>query len=348
MSWEKGFYCEMNRNKLKIVGQIALVVVAIALVYVVIMLIDDRIGIFDSDEDYDYYEEELPITIGDQEYELAHEVSSYLIMGTDESGKEELERTNYEGSMADFLLVLMVDDTDESYGFIEINRDTISEVPLLLKDGTDYASADMQLCVAHAYGGSKRESCENTVKAVSGFLRNIPFDGYYALKMEAIPELNHAVGGVTVTIEDDFSSVDSAMEEGKTITLTDEQAYTFLHARQGLGDGENTSRMRRQRAYMDALMEQVKEKAASSKKFVSKVYDSLSYYATTDMGSKTVTNLAQKLTSYTSKGTVSPEGESKVGTILGDGIEHSEFYVDEDALDELIMDMYPLQEAEEE
>jgi hypothetical protein len=45
---------------------------------------------------------------------------------------------------------------------------------------------------------------------------------------------------------------------------------------------------------------------------------------------------------------VTPEGTDTVGYVLGDGIEHAEFYVDESALETLIMDMYPLREVEEE
>ena len=63
--------------------------------------------------------------------------------------------------------------------------------------------------------------------------------------MDEIAQLNHVIGGATVTIEDDFSDVDSSLVQGETITLTDEQAYNFLSARMNVGDGENESRMRR-------------------------------------------------------------------------------------------------------
>ncbi len=241
-----------RRQKMKIAGQIGLVILGIAVIYLIVMLIDNRIGIFESDDtDDSYEEEELPIDIDGKIYELSHEMSTYLVMGTDNSGNEEAdERKDYVGSMADFMLLLVVDDTDQTYQYIQLNRDTITEVPFLLADGTSYASADIQMCCAHAYGGSKMESCENTEKTVSMFLHGIPIDGYYALKMDAIPELNHAVGGVTVTIEDDFTAIDPEMKPGATLKLSDEQAYTFVHNRMDIGDGENTSRMRRHRAYI--------------------------------------------------------------------------------------------------
>lgn len=336
-----------RKNKLKIVGQIALVVAAIGLVYLIVMLIDRRIGLFDGDDDDVSYEEEvLPIMIEDQEYELAHDVSSYLIMGTDASGMEELDRMNYEGSMADFLLVVMVDDTDETYSFIQLNRDTMTKVPLLQKDGTSFASANIQLCCAHWYGGTKRESCKNTVRTVSMLLRGIPIDGYYAMKMDALPQLNHAVGGVTVTIEDDFSNVDASMKQGETITLTDDQAYTYVRSRGGMEDDTNEARMRRHQTFMNALMEQVKEQA-TNEKYVAKLYEELQDYATTDMGSKTMTNLAKRIHGYKYLGLFTLEGETTVGKALQDDIEHAEFYVDEEKLDEMVLSIYPLKAIED-
>ena len=73
---------------------------------------------------------------------------------------------------------------------------------------------------------------------MSHLLGGVPIDGYYELPMKAIPVLNKQVGGVTVTLEDDFSSVDAAMVKGKTITLSDSQAFHYIHDRYGVGDEE--------------------------------------------------------------------------------------------------------------
>ena len=59
--------------------------------------------------------------------------------------------------------------------------------------------------------------------------------------MDEIAQLNHVIGGATVTIEDDFSQIDPTLVKGETITLSDEQAYSFLHARLNVGDEENES-----------------------------------------------------------------------------------------------------------
>lgn len=49
---------------------------------------------------------------------------------------------------------------------------------------------------------------ENTVDAVSTLLKGQKVDGYAMINMSAIQVVNDMVGGVTVTIEGDFSERD--------------------------------------------------------------------------------------------------------------------------------------------
>ena len=130
-----------------------------------------------------------------------------------------------------------------------------------MADGTANASAKMQLCTAHWYGKDKTASCENTVNTVSKMLGGVPIDGC-ALQMEAMSLLNHEVGGVTVTLEDDMTSLDPEMKKGTTLTLTDHQAELLIQTRYAMDDDRNTERMRRQQIFMKAFMNKMKEKNA--------------------------------------------------------------------------------------
>lgn len=143
---------------------------------------------------------------------------------------------------------------------MQLNRDTITEVPMLLQDGSANASAQMQLCTAHWYGKDKAASCGNTVETVSKMLGGLPIDGYYALKMDAMPLLNHEVGGVTVTLEDDMTKLDPAMKKGATLTLTDRQAELLMQSRYAMDDDRNTQRMRRQQIFLNAFMKKIKNR----------------------------------------------------------------------------------------
>ena len=89
--------------------------------------------------------------------------------------------------------------------------------------------------------------------AVSNMLYGNRIEGYISLNMDSIKILNHLAGGVPVTIEDDFSQSDPSLVMGQNITLTDDQAMHYVHDRMNVGDGTNECRMRRQKAYVDAL-----------------------------------------------------------------------------------------------
>lgn len=82
-------------------------------------------------------------------YSYYHDFETYLIMGTDKTGADSKV---YQGSMSDFLMLVIVDKTDNNYSFLPINRDTMSEVRLIQDDGTGAATAELQLCTAHWYG----------------------------------------------------------------------------------------------------------------------------------------------------------------------------------------------------
>lgn len=194
----------------------------------------------------EFQEKTVTIKLQKETYRFAHPVQMYLFIGTDKSGNEDAEGEEYHGSMADALMLVVVDEEEKAYGILQLNRDTITEVPMLLQDGSANASAQMQLCTAHWYGKDKAASCGNTVETVSKMLGGLLIDGYYALKMDAMPLLNHEVGGVTVTLEDDMTKLDPAMKKGTTLTLTDRQAELLMQSRYAMDDDHNTQRMRRQ------------------------------------------------------------------------------------------------------
>ena len=261
-------------------------------------------------------------------------------MGTDGSGKEDTDRDEYIGNMADFLMLVIVNRKEQTYTFLQLNRDTMTEINLIGRNGKGMAIADMQLCTAHWYGGTPEESCENTVKAVSRMLGGVKINGYYAINMEDIGKLNHAIGGVTVTIDSDFGDVDPTLKKGETVTLSDEQAYNFLRYRQGIDDSENTSRMKRHRQYMQAFMAKLKKKMHDDPSIGAEIYEQMSEVAVTDMSGGVLTDILTDMQQATNRGTFELEGTTKLGQHLDDGLEHTEFYLDKMAIVKTLKDLY--------
>lgn len=280
------------------------------------------------------------VTLQGKQYDYFHEYETYLLMGLDESGSQSGEA--YRGSMCDFLMLAVLDRTAQTYCFLPINRDTMTEITLLQEDGTGEASAELQLCTAHWYGGNEEQSCDNTVEAVSHLLGDIPIDGYYCLPMSAIPEINHAVGGVEITMLEDFTEVDKKMKKGRTVALSDSQAYHYVHDRYGIGDEENSSRMQRQKQYMQALFGKVKSLTETDKTFINTMFREMKENAVTDIKGKTLSAFTAVMLQGEPGGFYELEGKSKTGQALGDGIDHMEFYVDEDSLVHVMKELYGL------
>ena len=329
--------------------EIAVVVLVIFAVYFIVRQIDhnsskNEVASETGTEQVwkEFEQKDVTIKINKKKYTLDHPVKTYLFLGTDKSGNEEATDDEYQGSMADALMLVVIDEQEKSYGILQLNRDTITEVPMLLTDGTANASAKMQLCTAQWYGKDKTASCENTVNTVSKMLGGVPIDGYYALQMEAMSLLNHEVGGVTVTLEDDMTSLDPEMKKGTTLTLTDHQAELLIQTRYAMDDDRNTERMRRQQIFMKAFMNKMKEKNAEDVNATIELYDRLRPYATENINMNELTTILQNMQGYSDKGIIIIDGESRIGEKLHDGEKHWEFYMDKDSLESAMKELYPL------
>lgn len=339
-----------EKNKaIRAIIEIAVVVLVIFAVYFIVRQIDynsskNEVASETGTEQVwkEFEQKDVTIKINKKKYTLDHPVKTYLFLGTDKSGNEEATDDEYQGSMADALMLVVIDEQEKSYGILQLNRDTITEVPMLLADGTANASAKMQLCTAHWYGKDKTASCENTVNTVSKMLGGVPIDGYYALQMEAMSLLNHEVGGVTVTLEDDMTSLDPEMKKGTTLTLTDHQAELLIQTRYAMDDDRNTERMRRQQIFMKAFMNKMKEKNAEDVNATIELYDRLRPYATENINMNELTTILQNVQGYSDKGIIIIDGESRIGEKLHDGEKHWEFYMDKDSLESAMKELYPL------
>ena len=78
----------------------------------------------------EFQEKTVSIKLHKKTWQLAHPVQTYLFIGTDKSGNEDAEGEEYHGSMADALMLIVVDEEEKTYGILQLNRDTITEVPM--------------------------------------------------------------------------------------------------------------------------------------------------------------------------------------------------------------------------
>ena len=282
------------------------------------------------------------VTIGVYDYELKYPVDTYLVIGTDGGGNEDGIGDEYLGDCGDFLALLVVDDKKETYYVVEINRDTMAYVPLM----DIYGRADevnyMQICMAHCYGGNRDMSAKNMSDAVSELLGGIEIDGYISIPVTCIGEINHAVGGVTVTITDDFSKEDPTLVMGETVKLNDTQAEHFVRGRMSVADGTNENRMKRQKEYLEAYYARMRELSKSDTTFATNFFGLIKSMSTSNVGLDEMSAEFLRVKNYTDGGRYEIEGYADENATFGDGEEHAEFYADEESIASVLEEILPL------
>lgn len=289
------------------------------------------------------------VDIGDKLYGFDHRLETFLFVGTDNSGSGNSDPEDFRGPMADFLLLMVLDHTKNTIGYLQIDRNTVTDVDELDASGEVIDTRELQICTAHWYGRNPEMCAENTVNAVKSYLGDLEnIDGYFVINMDDIGRLNHTVGGVEVTIEDDMDAADATLAKGKTLLLDDEQAEHFLRARTNVEGSKNAERMKRQRQYMTSFFEKVKEKTMENPKFGIDLWDMLKDVSVSNMNGNDFSRIAQKLLKGENKGIHTIKGETVLGYILEDGVEHEEFYPDVDSLRDEMVELFSLVPVEDE
>jgi anionic cell wall polymer biosynthesis LytR-Cps2A-Psr (LCP) family protein len=153
--------------------------------------------------------------------------------------------------------------------------------------------------------------------------------------MGAIGIINNLAGGVTVTIEDDFSQVDPTMIMGSTITLSDEQAYNFVSGRMGVGDESNTQRMKRQAAYEKGLKENLMTLCSQDNTYPLTIYEALGDYMVTNITSQKFSKLALLVLKDKDNGSLRIDGTETI-----DNLGFIEVNLDEDSLQQVILQLF--------
>lgn len=272
------------------------------------------------------------------EYTRRERLETVLLIGIDDAGDGAALSYNNQ-YQADFLALLIFDKETGECRVLQLNRDTICSVPTISADGRPMGSQTEQLALAHTYGSGKIDSCRNVMTAVERLLYDAPVDWFVRLRTGSIGKLNDAVGGVTVTLREDFTAFDPEMAAGKTLTLNSEQAHTFVRARMGMQEPTNTARMERQREYLlawadaaKAMMAQPSEKTAEER--LVGLLRPVAGEIFSNMSGERMVELAERLLAVDSPEVLTIAGEAVPGE------KYMEFYVDEEALQRQAIELF--------
>ncbi|MGN0460263.1 MAG: LCP family protein [Ruminococcus sp.] len=262
-------------------------------------------------------------------------LETYLFLGVDQKG-ELTKIKQYDGTgQCDVIKLLVLDNVNKTYTTLTINRDTMVDMTTYNEKGQSMGEMNAQIALAHTNGDVAEFGNKVTIETVSNLLYKQPIDGYVSLNMDSIPVINNLAGGVTVTIEDDFSKSDKSLKMGETVKLSDEQAYHYIHDRKNVADGTNENRMKRQAEYLSNLKDIYMGKFKESSGFINEAYDALEKYMSTDLTPRMMSRIAVNLTKYEEKESPVLTGKNSMGEFG-----FIEYRLDQDSLDNAVRELF--------
>ena len=324
----------MNTKKsyLKYVAILLGAIFLIAAFFLILTIWEGRQGSFP-----DRAEQLGVLTHEGREYVRNDQVETYLVIGLDRYGDSNVSDSHGTGVQADFLMLLAFNNETKQSSALQINRDAMTKVNRLSIGGTAVVGTyDAQIALAYNYVNDDNDKirCRNTIDSVEALLKGVDVDHYFAVTMDAVPASCDLVGGVEVTLLEDMVSAEETLKKGEKITLTGDRALAYVRTRYGLEDSSNSTRMGRQQQYINAWYDKVMDRIHADEGFIIELVDTMDDYVVYDSSDQKMQKLVEKFDEYEFLGIQELEGQSELGE------EFVEFYVDEEAALETVIEMF--------
>ena len=232
------------------------------------------------------------------------------------------------GGRSDTIILLVIDPDAGTVQPVTLSRDTMTNVDVYDRDRNFLFSGKMQLTMQYSFGDNPKRSCLLAKSKVSEVLHGIPIQSYISLTMDGIVAAGEAMGGVTVTLEEDWTDIDPTYTAGSTITMDGPALESFIRYRDTGSVGSNNVRMERHRWFVHQMFLQL---SGLGSHMAESLLNQVQPYMETDMDGDTV----KQLTSYRISDTMlNVPGE----TVHGQA--HDEYYIDEDALEPFLLELF--------
>jgi LCP family protein required for cell wall assembly len=188
---------------------------------------------------------------------LPTEALNILVLGSDSRSGEENKQLgggSSTGARSDTAMVVHIDAGRTEATIVSIPRDTLVTRPScpLSSGGSTAVAYQAMFNSAYAVGGP---AC--AVKTAES-LTDVRMDHYLEIDFSGFANLVNALGGVTVTTDEDIDDDDSHLHlKAGTHHLDGKAALALARTRHGIGDGSDLGRIGLQQKLVKALLEQI-------------------------------------------------------------------------------------------
>ncbi|MGN9056939.1 LCP family protein [Bariatricus sp. HCP28S3_A7] len=267
------------------------------------------------------------IVVDGVEYRPNTNLQTVLFMGIDRQEKvKDGENRPGENGQSDSLNLLVADRETGKAQILQISRDSMVEIDIYSASGEKMMSEQGQIALQYAYGDGEELSCRLTAEKVSELLYGVDIQSYLSLTLEGMIRTADAIGGVTVTIPEDYTDIDPAFVKGETVTMNGDLVEKYVRTRDIDVLESNVDRMKRQQQFMSALIEKLQGMQGSTQ-YMS-LYQQMEPYMVTNMTADEMKALSEY---EIDSDTLEVPGE----IIYKDG--HAQFIVDNKSLQEIVL-----------
>ncbi|MFJ3442855.1 LCP family protein [Streptomyces sp. NPDC086081] len=185
------------------------------------------------------------------------EALNILVLGSDSRSGAENRRLgggDSDGARSDTAMVVHLDAGRTSATVVSIPRDTLVTRPSCPRSdgGSTQVSRYAMFNSAYAVGGPV--CAVKTVESMTG----VRMDHYIEIDFSGFAKLVDALGGVTVTTDEDIADDDSHLRlKAGTHHLDGTQALGLARTRHGIGDGSDLGRIGLQQKLVKALLDRI-------------------------------------------------------------------------------------------
>ncbi len=280
-------------------------------------------------------QDENYVSYNGKKYRKKDNIRTYLFMGIDKDGPVAEAEDAVSGGQSDAMFLIIIDMKEKNMSILSINRNTMTDIDIYDEDDNFLETKEMQICLQHGFGDGMRTSCQRSVEAVSNLLYGQSIDGYLAMNMDGMIALNDAVGGVTLEVMDDLTDASRGVNltKGETVTLSGSEAYVYLRSRDINEFDSASQRLNRQMQYIQAFLKQIKEDSSGSPDKLISAYNSIQDYIITNTDIPGLIKKGMKY-GYSESDMYTIPGETQMGDV------YEEYIVDQDALYELVLDLF--------
>lgn len=277
-------------------------------------------------------------------YDYNENILTFLCMGIDVNDEVDNSQKGLKAGQADALFLLVLNPDSRQMSIIAIDRNTMTQIDTYDNDNKYVSTQLGQIALAHGYGDGREGSAENTMKAVSKLMYDLPIHGYCAINMAAIPAINDTVGGVDVTVLEDMTRQNKAFVEGARLHLEGRLAYLYVKYRDTSVEGSARLRLNRQKQYLINYVGQAKKAFASDITVPITLFNKITPYMVTNITADEVAYLAGSVAGYS----FSEENLIMLPGTTDTSGRFDEFHVDDEQLRQVIVDVFytPVEDAE--